>query len=218
MGGSQSTRESPSPALPQIAALENGPCPPKASFTVPDLATLQKVSEALKRSPGVRSLALVASTLGSEGAPLLAEGLAASRGLTALRLTYPKLGQEGCKALSDALRVHPSLTDLDLRVNFESRGLQDLCEALQANASITTLSLLLCGAHGNEHLAALLRVSSSLTRLSLESTGTEQQRLGPDGARHLADALASNSSLRSISLRRDWRASAMMVQDILRAP
>ena len=143
------------------------------------------------------------------------------------RLSHNKLGPEGAKALAPALAANASLTKLNLsgnmisgiggehsdgsgalRGSFSVEGIQAIANALSKSKTIQSVDLsnnalagLNLSGHGTFHaegveaIAGALHVSASLTVLILKDNG-----LGPQGAKHLSDALKVNKSITELDI------------------
>jgi len=142
---------------------------------------------------------------------LLAFDLTRNSGLVKLDLSGNRLGAEAAKHLSNALVSNQSLVELHLGGNdIGPEGAKHLAQALKANSTIQRLGLdrsQLCGlntrlfgfgaysAEGIIAISDMLRVNRTLRSVSLYVN-----YLGPEGARHIAAALGSNSSLEHLGL------------------
>ena len=106
----------------------------------------------------------------------------------------------GVHALANALKFNAVLNKIVLSSNkIKDEGAIALGEALKTNTTLKELELLNCeiGVAGGKSLAAALSEGSAmLTSLNLQNNG-----LGPEGAKALADALRVNAVLKSINLR-----------------
>ncbi|KAJ0408327.1 hypothetical protein ATCC90586_000068 [Pythium insidiosum] len=144
--------------------------------------------------------------------------------LALLRQRPDQLDALGAKGDSPPLlaagQLLPLPTHAALRVT--SIGARALCKALAFNHSLTSLTLSRNGLDDGaaKHVAALLRrPTSALRRLDLEGNA-----LGPLAARELADALAENETLESLSLEsnpltdqeKDWTGVAALGQMLAR--
>jgi Ran GTPase-activating protein (RanGAP) involved in mRNA processing and transport len=116
-------------------------------------------------------LELTDNQIGVPGAVALAQALQGGRGLRRLSLAYNQLGDEGAAAVAGGLTRNQTLKDLDLSDN-------DI------------------GDPGSEALAGVLSVSTCrLTALNLSVN-----RVGVEGGRALAVALAKNRTLTHLDL------------------
>ena len=87
-----------------------------------------------------------------------------------------KLGVEGAKATAELVSVMPSLTKIWLAENeLGEEGTKAICEALKGNKTVKELNLSGDLANGTSNIG------------------------GPAGAKHVADMLAGNASLTSVS-------------------
>ena len=91
----------------------------------------------------VTSLILDFNVLGSEGTSALCKGIATNSSLAVLSLKHCNIDSKGGEPISDILAFKRlALTTLDLSGNsFAGKGLTQLCQGLQINASLTTFRL-----------------------------------------------------------------------------
>lgn len=124
--------------------------------------------------------------MGSEGARYVAEALAVNGALTSLSLRGCRVGDEGAQSVAQALRTNSGLKYLGLGVNpISDVGIVALMEGLQCNAAPSA------AAPADE-----LQPSVGVQALELDSTSIEDA-----GYEHIADFLASNTTLTRLNLR-----------------
>ncbi|HHF7375857.1 hypothetical protein [Legionella bozemanae] len=95
-------------------------------------------TEIIKNSSSIQSLNLTANNIGDEGLRNLATGIQSNNSLTTLVLQRNHVSNEGLKHLSEALQQNNTLVHLDLLEN-DFNSVQDLCDHLQNNISITSI-------------------------------------------------------------------------------
>jgi chromosome segregation ATPase len=123
--------------------------------------------------------------------------LKAQRGSVNLNLGDAFIGDEGCEPLAQHLKDHPEITTLDLKGNNISvAGLRILAPALR-HSKLRSLSLE-WNAIGNDTdvLAEAFGFSDTLQSLDLRNN-----RIGVQGAEHLAKLISVNKSLVTLDLR-----------------
>ena len=183
------------------------------------------VAGLLPAMASLTSLRLRYNHLGPEGANALAPALAANSSLTSLDLDGNQLCgmndnaqtglhpsgtyiAKGIAAIADALRINGSLTKLSLASNMLGEdGTKSICEALQDSKTLKELNLSgrfpaynnIGHAAGAKHVADMLGVNRSLTKLSLARNG-----LGEEGTKLLCDALEGNITLKELDLSGDY--------------
>jgi len=183
------------------------------------------VAGLLPAMASLASLCLRYNHLGPEGANALAPALAANRSLMSLDLDANQLCgmndnaqtglhpsgtyiAKGIAAIADALRINGSLTKLSLASNMLGEdGTKSLCEALQDSKTLKELDLSgsfpaynnIGYAAGAKHVADMLGINRSLTKLSLARNG-----LGEEGTKLICDALKGNTTLKELDLSGDY--------------
>ena len=118
--------------------------------------------------------------------------------LKTLNLVNSKIGDEGAAAIAKALRGNKVLTDLNLRLNnIGDKGAAALGKALEVNGVLTNLDLWNnnIGDEGAKALASALRVNAVLKTLDLYANN-----IRVEGAAAIAQALRGNGVLKSIDL------------------
>lgn len=165
------------------------------------------LSRALALSPKVERLTMYGDGLSSKGASAIADAVRESVGLTHLFLYSAPIGAAGGAALGDALRSNASLEELDLSYcDVGTAGSDALANALRENTSLVRLNLQGNGigteANGTistarpETFASLLAADTPLRHL-----GLTHNNLDEDSAAAMAEALASNGSLKFLDMR-----------------
>jgi hypothetical protein len=134
-------------------------------------AAAKQLAEALLTNNTLTSLALRGNKIQDGGVIALAATLKVNTTLKSLEISAAGLSAAGIKELSFALQLNRSLEHLDLRGNFE--GVTDA---------------------GVKSLAAVLG-NTSLTSLDLSHSN-----VGPAGITYLAEALATNRTLKTLLL------------------
>ncbi len=90
------------------------------------------------------------------------------------RLEFNDIGPEGAKALAPAIAASGSLTKISLAANkLEEEGTRVICEAVKGNKMLKALDLAgdvfgnsnIGGSAGAKHVADMLLVSASLTKI-----------------------------------------------------
>ncbi|WP_454780356.1 hypothetical protein [Legionella sp. WA2022007384] len=95
-------------------------------------------TEIIKNSSSIKSLNVTANSMGDEGLRHLAAGIPSNKSLTTLVLRRNQISNTGLKYLSEALPHNNTLVHLDLIEN-DFNSVQDLCDSLQNNISITSV-------------------------------------------------------------------------------
>ncbi|KTD73962.1 hypothetical protein [Legionella tucsonensis] len=95
-------------------------------------------TEIIKNSSSIKFLNLTANNIGDEGLRSLATGIQSNNSLTTLVLRRNHISNEGLRHLSEALQQNNTLVHLDLLEN-DFNSVQDLCDNLQNNISITSI-------------------------------------------------------------------------------
>lgn len=142
---------------------------------------------------------LAGNDLHADAIHLLCDAWTKSSTLKALWLKRNPVHAEGARALGRMIASHPSLEILDLdNCGLLDAGVEVLCEGLATN---TTLRHLYLGANGIGPVGAekLAQILSSET-CALESLFLSTNRIGDEGAVHLAIALRKNQSLQRLIL------------------
>jgi len=149
--------------------------------------------------------------LGPEGAVVLARALATNTSLLNLNLSYCYVGDVGSTAIGVGLETNKILRYLDLENNeIGDFGAVKLGQALMRNSTLRklTLSNNRIGDTGAIGLAGGLVTNTSLCELDLSGMGKGANKLiGPSGAGKLAEALRSNSALKTLKLERNYLTS-----------
>ena len=124
---------------------------------------------------GLSALDLSETMLGDSGGQAVAALLAENRILERLNLESTALGAKAGMAIAKVvLRVNPSLTKISLAANrLGEEGAKSICDAMKVNQTIQELDLSgsfhsgsnIGGAAGAKHVADMLLVSSSLTKI-----------------------------------------------------
>lgn len=190
-------------------------------------ANAMQIAGALRGNPHVRSLMLGTDAIGDEGARAVGDVAAGSRTLEALYLGCNNIGPEGARALGESLVDAPGVTGLWLKRNpIGPAGARHLAGLLRRNQRLRTLDLVNTGlgeaglqaladalCEGNQGLRdlylsgnglgpsaapALARILRGAPRLQGLYLGVN--RLGEEGVRLLAEALADNRTLRRLEL------------------
>ena len=155
--------------------------------------------------------------VGPVGAQHLAQALCVNTSVKTLNLSGNYLGDEGAKALAEMLggngaessgTVNTTLEHVDLsNCDIGPVGAQHLAQALCVNTSVKTLKLcynkLVCdeGAKAlSEMLGGNRAESSGTVNTTLEHVDLNMCSIGPVGARHLAQALCVNTSVKTLFL------------------
>ncbi|XP_072893822.1 ribonuclease inhibitor-like [Hemitrygon akajei] len=138
--------------------------------------------------------------LTDSGAKDLASALSTNTSLTELKLSANKLGDLGVKLMSAALRnLECKIQKLELeRVGLTDSGAEDLASALSTNPSLTELNLSdnKLGDSGVKLVSAALRIPEC----TIQTLGLERVGLTDSGAKDLASALSTNTSLTELKL------------------
>ncbi|KAL1520434.1 hypothetical protein AB1Y20_022017 [Prymnesium parvum] len=185
------------------------------------------IAEALKTNTTLTSLHLYGNKIEAEGAAHIAEALKTNATLTSLHLYGNNIGAEGAAHVAEALKTNATLTSLDLGWNkIGAEGAAHIAEALKTNATLTSLHLWgnNIGAEGAAHIAEALKTNATLTSLDLQSAPPLRRRdrhatrptslrpclalplshtrnkIGDEGAAHIAEALKTNATLTSLHL------------------
>ena len=94
--------------------------------------------EALKISTDITTFNIGDSSIGPEGAKLLAKFLETNQTLRNLNVTANQIGDEGAKALAEVLKTNTTLTNLNLRFNqITAEAVKEIAEILKANETLT---------------------------------------------------------------------------------
>lgn len=151
---------------------------------------LLRLHVTLSSSSSLTTIDLTDSSIGDEGARLVASACKQHACITALGLSGNLIGDNGAEALATMLRANRRVQSLFLRSNsIGPAGIAHLSKALgpDGNATLTKLNLKnnQVGAGGAAELGSMLVHNRSLLDLNLCSNA-----LGPDGASALAAALS----------------------------
>mmetsp|Transcript_18155 Transcript_18155/g.51206 ORF Transcript_18155/g.51206 Transcript_18155/m.51206 type:complete len:532 (+) Transcript_18155:93-1688(+) len=116
--------------------------------------------------------------LGDEGAQVIAKSLATNTHLENLRITNNEIGDAGCKALGKAIARNNTLKTLDLSFNdaITNKGASYLLKGLEANTSITQLTLLFNKQIGQDILKDIRKLLER--NMSFPKAGREANRKG----------------------------------------
>ncbi|RIB01584.1 hypothetical protein C2G38_2230400 [Gigaspora rosea] len=129
-----------------------------------------------------------------DGVKALADALKFCKYLKHLSIRENDINDEGGKELADALCVNTTLTVLDLSQNrIAVEGGRAFANALCKNTTLISLYLDFNKVAGS--LTDALYVNKTLLELNIESIGMTRNDI-----RELADALSSNSTLKSLDL------------------
>ncbi|KAL1512428.1 hypothetical protein AB1Y20_005683 [Prymnesium parvum] len=139
------------------------------------------------------------TNIGGEGAAHIAEALKTNATLTSLHLHNSNIGGEGAAHIAEALKTNATLTSLHLEGNeIGDEGAAHIAEALKTNATLTSLNL-----RGAPPLRRRDRHATRPTALrpclALHLSHT-RNKIGDEGAAHIAEALKTNATLTSLHL------------------
>jgi Ran GTPase-activating protein (RanGAP) involved in mRNA processing and transport len=186
-------------------------------------------------SSSLTSLDISANAIGPAGAKEIVGALCVCCSITDLNLAKNNIcgvdphgrgtyATYGIQTVAGALRALGSLTSLNLQGNLIGLyGARAIGEALHVNRSLTLLSLGQngLGDEGASILARALKGSkvSKLATLNLDSYSSGSKRIGPAGARALAEYISGSGSLTSLNLQLNaiGPEGASAIADALRA-
>ena len=154
--------------------------------------------------------------IGPVGAQHLAQALCVNTSVKTLKLSHNLLDDEGAKALAGMLGGNGAESSGTVNTTLEHVflsdcsigpvGAQHLAQALCVNTSVKTLDLS-CNPLDDEEAKALAEMlggngaeSSGIVNTTLEHVDLSNCRIGPVGAKHLAQALCVNSSVKTLDL------------------
>lgn len=171
----------------------------------------QAIADMLADNRALRTLDLFNTGIGDRGAAVVVRALAEhNRCVEHLYLGGNGVGVETARALVECLRRNPVLTSLYVSINrLGDHGAAILAEGLRDNRSLETLSLSSndIGPEGAAALVAALADHATLRTLDLGKAAATRaldekpNRLGNDGAHHIADLVTRNRALRALDLR-----------------
>ena len=165
--------------------------------------------DAFDTSEGVTELHLRGQMLVAGVAPLLSAVAINNRALTAIDISRNGLGPTGASALARGVAGSKSLAKLNVAQNYiEPIGIPDLAKAIAESTSLTECDLssnALCGVNEDgkgKHITSGMSVlSDAIARCcKLKVLTLDGNRLEVNGAKALAPALRSCTTLRHISL------------------
>jgi len=147
--------------------------------------------------------------LGPEDAKAFADALCVNASLTKLSLAMNDLGEPGTKSICDALKDNKMLKELDLSGDYRgsniggSAGAKHVADMLGVNASLTKISLAQnnLAEEGIKVICDVVKGNTTLKELNLAGGFTSGTNIGgPAGAKHVADMLGVNASLTTLNL------------------
>ena len=144
--------------------------------------------------------------IGPVGAQHLAQALRVNTSVKTLTLSSNHLQDKGAMALAEMLgrygsgMVNTTLEHIDLsNGRIGPAGAQCLAQALHINTSVKTLKLSGNTLH-NEGVMALAEVLGAVNNTTLEHVNLNYCGINPRGAKHLAQALRVNNSVKTLKL------------------
>ncbi len=170
----------------------------------------EALADLLRDDPAVAVLDLVNTELGDEGVALIAHALHDNTRLHHLYLGGNGITSSGAASIAAALRHNKHLVGLYLAVNdLGDEGAAVLGPAVAAHPALRRLALTSCdlGPEGARALCGALGARAGLEVLELhraiatEALGGRPNRLGDEGAGHVAAWLALDPPLRALDLR-----------------
>jgi Ran GTPase-activating protein (RanGAP) involved in mRNA processing and transport len=183
----------------------DGTCAPRAQVLEAKLSDADVAALCSMVGPGkltVSELALPRNRISDAGAASLARALPAS-GLVALDLRDNDIGPAGCRKLVDALKRCPDLAEVRLDGNpLGEEGGAAVAELVATHPQLRALSLSRCelGANAIIHLSTALYSTASLAYLDISEPRLSSRNEESIG--HVGKALRSNTSLRTLCLRK----------------
>jgi Ran GTPase-activating protein (RanGAP) involved in mRNA processing and transport len=139
--------------------------------------------------------------LGVEDVEGLCAALAVTTSVKSASLAWGLVTDAHAHHVSDALHRNQTLEDLNLKGNeLTNAGLETMLEALIQSRTLRALDLgnqQQVDATGARHIGTLLRSEVGI----LERLNMENNPIGNEGARYIAEALTSNTSLTSLNIR-----------------
>lgn len=162
---------------------------------------MEAFAEKLATNTTLVSLNLTKTKHTTAGAKHLAEALKVNTALNSLSICDNKILDGGVSALAEALHVNTTLKSLSLgMVGMSAAGVKDLSFALKFNRTLERLDL---GGNyegltdaGVKSLAAVLGTNETC----LKEVNLGNSNIGPSGFAHLAEGLATNSTLLSLEM------------------
>ncbi|KAH3764809.1 leucine-rich repeat protein [Pelomyxa schiedti] len=177
---------------PSSSKTNTSPSKPKAGHT-PIIRVLPSLNDFLSSSATLACLDLSGEHIGDEGARLLAAVLSTNKSIKTLDLSDNEIGPDGAKLLSEAIALNSTLTYLCFaRNHIGPAGAKFLSETLQCPRQVSNLATF-----SGVGPPAQPQDEPSLSLLLLN---LDDNNLGPEGTRHIAEALKVNRSLDTLSL------------------
>ncbi|KAL1504242.1 hypothetical protein AB1Y20_010651 [Prymnesium parvum] len=172
------------------------------------------ISEVLARlAQGATSLDLSGNRIGDEGTNEVAAALTTNTTLTSLRLSGNDIGAEGLREVAAALKTNTTLTSLDLSGNgIGAEGAREVAAALKTNTTLTSLDLSVRRLPLRSHLLRPHPTPSTRPHTPAPpplrphhlhppiTSRTADNRIGAKGAKEVAAALKTNTTLTSLNL------------------
>ena len=145
----------------------------------------QNLAKSFSINTSIKTLSLISNPLGDEGAKALAEMLGGSE-------------TKGIRTFNNTLE-HVDLTGCEIG----PVGAEHLAQALRVNTSVKTLKLGDNPLHdkGTKPLAEMLGGSDGTVNTTLEHVELAGCKIGSVGAKHLAQAMCMNTSVKTLHLR-----------------
>ncbi|KAG0294741.1 hypothetical protein BGZ97_004993, partial [Linnemannia gamsii] len=166
----------------------------------------QALAEALKTNKTLTTLALDNNQIGDNGAKALAEALRTNKTLITLTLIINKIGDNGAQALAEALKTNKTLATLDLGNNWwlKDNGVQAI-KALKTGQTLAPLNLASKSIREIRELRdsgvlLLEALKNGDTVISASKSIRAYRKLRDDGAKALAEALTTNSTVATLDL------------------
>ena len=172
------------------------------SLTYIEDAEVIALAEVLKVNTVLHTLDLGYNDIGYDGVRALAEALKVNTVLHTLDLGYNDIGYDGVRALAEALKVNRCITTLNLYQNYiKDVGVIAIVEALKVN---TVLHTLYFSSNNIENKGAKALAEALKVSTILHTLDLGYNDIGYDGVRALAEALKHNRVLHTINLRVNW--------------